>query len=101
MVEYVNPEDAPKPAAEEPEPAVSGGGGGGGGFFGGLFGGGGKPKTAKDFVPAALEGKEEVSEKELRELMEAAGKEQIKGYDLKIPPGRQAGYGSRDRWMDG
>ena len=106
VVEYVNPEDAPKPAAEEPEPAVSAStaaqsGGGGGGLFGGLFGGGGKPKTAKDFVPAALEGKEEVSEKELRELMEAAGKEQIKGYDLKIPPGRQAGYGSRDRWMDG
>jgi len=90
VVEFVNPADAPQEEAPEPTPAAAAAKpAGGGGFFGGLFGGGGKQVEVK---PAALEGKEEVSEKELRELMAAAGKEEIKGYDLKVPPGRQAGY---------
>jgi FK506-binding protein 1 len=41
---------------------------------------------------SASPGKEEVSEAELRALMEAAGKKEIQGYSLDVPPGRQAGY---------
>jgi len=37
-------------------------------------------------------GQEEVSEKELRELMAAAGKDDIDGYSLSIPAGKQTGY---------
>ena len=89
VVEYVNPADAPQEAAPAPAAAAAPAARGGG-FFGGLFGGG--AKAAAKPKPAALEGKEEVSEAELRELMAAAGKDQIKGYDIKIPPGRQAGF---------
>jgi FK506-binding protein 1 len=47
------------------------------------------PAAAASSAPP---GKEEVSEAELRALMEAAGKKEIKGYSLDVPPGRQAGY---------
>jgi len=82
-------EPTPAPAAARAAPAAAAPSGGGG-FFGGLFGGGQKAAAAP--AASATPGKEEVSEAELRELMAAAGKNEIAGYSLDVPPGRQAGY---------
>mmetsp|Transcript_33911 Transcript_33911/g.54749 ORF Transcript_33911/g.54749 Transcript_33911/m.54749 type:complete len:450 (-) Transcript_33911:43-1392(-) len=82
-------EAQPAAAAERASPAAAAApSGGGGGFFGGLFGGG-KKAAPKASVGA---GQEQVSEKELRELMAAAGKDDIDGYSLSIPAGKQTGY---------